>query len=99
MLKAVTAAIVSIGLLGGTAGSAGAQAVEVLGLWWDVVNQVWRNSPPIGRPATPPPPPSGYWCVVGDPRAPISVRQMATPAALGTRCANPPYISVSGIVQ
>lgn len=101
MRKAVTAAIISIGILAGISESASAQgALEFFGLWWDAANQVWRNSATIGQPTVPAGgPASGYWCVVGPASLPYSLRQMAAPLPVGSLCYNGQTGSMPGSVQ
>jgi hypothetical protein len=112
MRKEMTAAIVSIGILGGISGSARAQQFDPCpvyqiigmdGLCHAMIN-IQNNGGITGnggfRSAIPPAASaSGIWCVVGNPNLPISLRQLPTPLPLGTPCSNPPYTSVDGIVR
>jgi hypothetical protein len=110
MHKAVSAAIVSIGIWGGISGSARAQQFDPCPLYmiigWDGLCHYLIDQQEKGgifgmgqMRSAPPPAASGIWCVVGDPRLPISLRQMASPLPVGTPCSNPPYTSVDGIVR
>src|SRR6516164_11339655 len=96
MRKAITAALVSIGVLAGISGSARAQQVNPVGawLWWmqQGAPQLAGSGifPPIGQPAVPAGGAAlGYWCVVGPANLPYGLRQMATPYPVGSLCYNP----------
>jgi hypothetical protein len=101
MRKAMTAAIVSIGILVGISGSASAQALEAFKAWLNFVQSQQEKGPPIGKPATPAPAASasGYWCIVGPPNAPRSARNMGAPFTPGSPCTNDgPFGRVWGTV-